>query len=105
MDKHKVVKYHLEFQVIADYLNQKLSNHPDYIDDSYIYICGMQGSKLIIDVIDIDVDLSLSNKIKQFILELMSNIANDSNQRIEEMYKNIISKKTFPQPMSSYNSV
>ena len=104
MDRQKIVKYHFEFQVIADYLNQKLFNHPDYLDNSYIYICGMQGNKLIIDVIDIDVDLSLSNETKQFVLELMSGIASENNKVVEDMFKNIISKKSFPQPISSYNS-
>lgn len=105
MDKPTIVKYHFEFQVIADFLNQKLTKHPDYLDGSFIYICGMKDSKLIIDVIDVDVDLSLSNKTKQFILELMSGIANENNQKIEEMYKSIISKKSFPQPISSYTYV
>lgn len=102
MEKGKTVTYHSELQAIADYLNRILFSDKDYIKNSFSFICGLKGDRLVIDVVEID--YSLPNHKQVLILELMDAIVNDNNKTIEEMFKNIISKKTFPKPTSSYNS-
>ncbi len=103
MDRSTFVKYHSELQVIADFLNHKLYDHPDYLNGSFIFICGMKEEKLIIDVVDIDP--SFTRQEKQSVLEVMSSIANDNHQDIEDIYKKIISCKSFPKPVSSQSTI
>ncbi len=103
MDRSIFVRYHSELQVIADFLNHKLYEHPDYLNGSFIFICGMKEEKLIIDVVDIDP--SFTRQEKKSVLELMSSIANDNNQEIENAYKRIISSKSFPRPVSSQPTI
>lgn len=88
------IKYDPQLDLISDYLNHKLVNHKDYIDNSFVFICGLKESKLLIDIIDIDIDPALSNEDQCVVLDLMSTIVCENHEVIEYYFDKIQAKET-----------
>lgn len=96
MNRDSFIAYYPPLSAISDYLNHILFDHEEYIENSYVYICGVRANKLIIDTIDINPDLSDTEQLAM--LTLMSNLATQNTQVIEESFKKIIANKLIPEP-------